>query len=114
MSDHANSIAEGVLALTRWAAAVTVGNVPREVMRDAALILCDDLAAIVGARDEPEVAAFHKLTLAETRPPEATVFRGGRARTDCTSAAVANAVAADWLELDEGDRIVSAHAALYA
>jgi 2-methylcitrate dehydratase PrpD len=82
-------------------------------MRKAALILGDNLAAIVGARSEPEVQKFHELTLAQPRPPEATVFCGGRRRTDRISAAVANAVAADWLELDEGYRVVSCHAGLY-
>ena len=114
MSKHSDSIEEGVLALTRWAAGVTLADIPRDVLSDAALILCDNLAAIVGARDEPEVSAFHELTLAQARPHEATVFRGGDERTDCVSAAVANAVAADWLELDEGYRVVSCHAALYA
>jgi 2-methylcitrate dehydratase PrpD len=41
------------------------------------------------------------------------VFRGGRRRTDRVSAAVANAVAADWLELDEGYRVTPCHAGLY-
>ena len=75
--------------------------------------MADDLAAIVGARDEPEVAAFHARALGRARLAEATVFRGGRRRTDRLSAAVANAVAADWLELDEGYRMAPCHAGLY-
>jgi 2-methylcitrate dehydratase PrpD len=76
-------------------------------------VLADDIAAIVGARDEPEVRAFHERVIAQQRPAEAMILRGGRHRTDRLSAAVANAVAADWLELDEGYRTVPCHAGLY-
>jgi 2-methylcitrate dehydratase PrpD len=76
-------------------------------------VLADDLSAIVGAREEPEVTAFHRNILSRRSHEEATLFRGGRPRTDRLSAAVANAVAADWLELDEGYRLTPCHAGLY-
>lgn len=82
-------------------------------MQRAVRVLADDLSAIIGARDEPEVARFHDRVLSRARHAEATVFRGGRPRTDRLSAAVANAVAADWLELDEGYRHTPCHAGLY-
>jgi 2-methylcitrate dehydratase PrpD len=82
-------------------------------MQRAVRVLADDLSAIAGARDEPEVRRFHDRTLARKSAGESTVFRGGRPRTDRTSAAVANAVAADWLELDEGYRVTPCHAGLY-
>jgi 2-methylcitrate dehydratase PrpD len=104
---------EGVRALVHWASAIEVGDIPPAVLQKAARILADDLAAMIGARDEPEVARFHDAVLGQVRPAEATVWRGGRARTDRVSAAVANAVAADWLELDEGYRPTPCHAGLY-
>jgi 2-methylcitrate dehydratase PrpD len=104
--------AAGIEALAQWAA--TTRDVPRHVLQRAARVLADDLAAMVGARDEPQVAAFHARVLARAAGDEATVFRGGpRARTDRLSAAVANAVAGDWLELDEGYRVAPCHAGLY-
>jgi len=99
--------------LTEWAAATPLAALPRETLVRAARVLADDLAAITGARNEPEVQMFHERVLARATRAEATVFRGGRPRTDRLSAAVANATAADWLELDEGYRPASCHAGLY-
>lgn len=105
--------ANSVQSLVRWATATEISDIPQAVLSRAARIMADDLAAIIGARDEPEVARFHGRVLERRRPAEATVWRGGGARTDRLSAAVANAVAADWLELDEGYRPTPCHAGLY-
>jgi 2-methylcitrate dehydratase PrpD len=53
------------------------------------------------------------MVLALSSAQVATVFGGGRRRTERTWAAVANATAADWLELDEGYRLAPCHAGLY-
>jgi 2-methylcitrate dehydratase PrpD len=111
--DVAQACAAGIRTLTQWAAGVRFEDLPVPVRARAARVLADDLGAMIGARDEPEVAAYHARVLAREARPEATMFRGGRARTDRLSAAVANAVAADWLELDEGYRVVPCHAGLY-
>lgn len=105
--------AQQIAMLADWAASIASSDIPREVLARAARVLADDLAAIIGARDEPEVAAFHQRVIARAKVAEATIFRGGRSRTDRVSAAVANAVAADWLELDEGYRVTACHAGLY-
>lgn len=107
------AVETNVRALCQWAAAVRAADIPPPAMQRAVRVLADDLSAIVGARDEPEVRRFHDRTLARAGAGEATVFRGGRPQTDRTSAAVANAVAADWLELDEGYRVTPCHAGLY-
>jgi 2-methylcitrate dehydratase PrpD len=112
-TDATAACAEGVASLVTWAAGVRAREIPRGVLERAARVLADDLAAMIGARDEPEVTAFHARVLARAGAAEATVFRGGRARTDRLSAAVANAVAGDWLELDEGYRVTPCHAGLY-
>lgn len=112
-SDAREAVAEGVRSLAAWAAATPVAAIPREVMARAVRVLADDLSAIVGARDEPEVARFHERILSLANKQEATIFRGSRRRTDRIQAAVANAVAADWLELDEGYRVTPCHAGLY-
>jgi 2-methylcitrate dehydratase PrpD len=100
-------------ALCRWAAGTTLADIPDAVLDRALRVLADDLAAIVGAAHEPEVACFHEKVLARSSTQEATVFCGGRRRTERTWAAVANAMAADWLELDEGYRLAPCHAGLY-
>lgn len=100
-------------ALCTWAAEAEAASIPDHVLSRAARVLADDLGAIVGARNEPEVERFHHKILARETRREATVFRGGRPRTERTWTAVANAVAADWLELDEGYRLAPCHAGLY-
>ncbi len=99
-------------ALIAWAAGLELADIPEATMRRAALVLCDDLAAIIAAREEPEVARLQEQILAGPKSEEATVFRGGRPRTDRYSAAVANGAAADWCELDEGYRKTTCHGGL--
>ena len=113
MTDARATSAHHLQTLARWAAGTQVADLPPAVLRKAAGVLADDLAAMVGARDEPEVQRFHQRLLARAHVPEATVWRGGTARTDRLSAAVANALAGDWLELDEGYRPTPCHAGLY-
>jgi 2-methylcitrate dehydratase PrpD len=113
MNDSHAECAQGVRALAQWAAKVRFEDIPRPVLERAVRVLADDLAAMIGARGEPEVEAFHARTLARAKVAEATIFRGGRPRTDRLSAVVANGVAADWLELDEGYRLAVCHAGLY-
>lgn len=115
MSSHEtrNACGEGIQTLCDWAAGTQLESIPDAVVQRAVRVLADDIAAIVGARDEPQVARVHASVLGRTAAREATVFRGGRPQTDRVWAAVANAVAADWLELDEGYRRTPCHAGLY-
>ena len=114
MSDERRRIEDGMRALTAWAVAVTFDDLPVAVRHRAALVIADNMAAMVAARDEPEVRKFHDSLLAQSGPAEATVFRGGRQRADRASAAVANGTAANWCELDEGYRKAVCHAGLYS
>jgi len=113
MSDAREATAQSVRALAAWAAATPPERLPAQILQRAARVLADDLSAIVGARDEPEVKAFHGKVLERAKHAEATVFRGGRPRTDRLSAAVANGLAGDWIELDEGYRQAPCHAGIY-
>lgn len=113
MSSARDEVISGVERLGAWITSVRLEDIPRPILERAVRVLADDVGAIVGARDEPEVARFHTRTLAAAGIAEATVFRGGRARVDRRSAAVANGLAADWLELDEGYRVTPCHAGLY-
>ncbi len=107
------AVADGMMDLARWAAEVDFAALTDAVWRRAALVAADDLAAAVAARDEPELRPLHDQLLRRAAVPEATVFRGGRPRTDRYSAAVANGAAAGWCELDEGYREVPCHGGLY-
>ena len=55
MNENRSECAEGIRSLTRWAVATRVEDLPRPVLQRAVRVLADDLAAIIGARDEPEV-----------------------------------------------------------
>ncbi len=113
MSDDKEAVAKAARQLVDWAAGCELKDIPKPVLARAATVLADDLAAMIGARDEPEVARYHKRVLERAQHRDATVFRGGSARVARIDAAVANAVAADWLELDEGYRRTPCHAGLY-
>lgn len=113
MVDAKAEIAAGVRRLIDWATSCETAAIPKDVLARAATVLADDLAAMIGARDEPEVARFHSRVAERAVHREATVLRGGRTRVGRIDAAVANAVAADWLELDEGYRPTPCHAGLY-
>ena len=121
MNHPRDAVAREVTRLAEWITSVSLENIPPHILERAARVLADDIGAIIGARDEPEVAAFHARTLATAQTNEATVFRGShvragphtgqpigqhtRLRTERRDAAVANGLAADWLELDEGYRV---------
>lgn len=82
-----------------------------DVRRKAALVLVDDLAAMVFAGQHVEVADV-AAAVGHGTAGEATVVVGGRATRE--RAAAANAVAAGWDELDEGYRPATCHGGLYA
>lgn len=105
---------QGFLELCRWAATTTLAAVPADVRQRAALVLSDDIAAIVAAATEPEVAAIQgEFALTSGSPAAATVFGRTPYRVDRHSAAAANGLAICWTELDEGYRLVACHAGAY-
>jgi 2-methylcitrate dehydratase PrpD len=111
--NQASAVAAGQEALAAWAAGLRWNDVPQSIRRRAALVLADDVAAIVAACDEPEIAALHDRLAAFSGPAEASVFNGRGQRLDRYSATIANGAAGDWCELDEGYRRVMCHAGLY-
>ena len=107
------TLARAVGGLADWAAGLSWPDLPDDVRRRAALILLDDFAAMVAAREEPELIALRAGLRRHSGHDEATVFDGGGHRLDRYSAALSNGAAADWCELDGGYRPAVCHAALY-
>jgi 2-methylcitrate dehydratase PrpD len=105
--------AAGMRALVAWAAAAKAPDIPDAILQRGALVLSDNLAALVAAESEPEVQAAQKKLTEQCTAAEATVFNRGAARVDRYSAAAANGTAATWCELDEGYRLAPAHAGAY-
>lgn len=110
---EAGQIGQHLAALCDWAVHASEADIPAAIMARAAIVLCDDIAAIVAARNEPEVVQLQGRLVSGGGPREATVFNGAADKSDRFSAAVANAAAADWCELDEGYRRATCHAGLY-
>lgn len=100
-------------ALIHWASTVEFSDIPLAARRRALLILADDMGAMLSAEAEPEVAAFHDMLAASSSAGSASLLRKGRARLPIEAAAIGNAVAASWNELDEGYRKAVCHAGLY-
>lgn len=109
----ATSVGDALADLTAFTSSVEWSDLPHAVQKRAALVLADDLAAMVAARAEPEVIALHDGLAKASGPAEATVFNARNQRMDRYSAALANGCAGDWAELDEGYRRVICHAGLY-
>ncbi|WPZ32653.1 MmgE/PrpD family protein [Thalassobaculum sp. OXR-137] len=112
-TDPAREIVAGIDSLTRWAADLRFEDIPEPIRVRAATVLADDLAAIVAAREEPELIGLTQGMATSSGAAEATVFDGRGTRLDRYSAATVNGSAADWCELDEGYRRVICHAGLY-
>jgi 2-methylcitrate dehydratase PrpD len=108
-----SSIVKGIQTLTSWSASLAWADIPEPIRKRAAAVLADDLAAIIAARDEPEVIGLHDGLKASSGAAESSVFNARGHRLDRYSAATANGSAADWCELDEGYRRVICHAGLY-
>jgi 2-methylcitrate dehydratase PrpD len=105
---------EKVRELLQWAAAARQQPIPASVRRRAALILADDLGAMVAGSDEPTVVGARRVLAASSTNAEATVFAGGALRADRYTVATMNGMAATWCELDEGFRAAPCHAGAYA
>lgn len=102
--------------LTEWSSEVGLAGaegLPERVLRRAGAVLADDLAAMVAAEDEPEVREVAVLAERRGQGRESGIVPTG-ARAQREWAAVANAVAANWSELDEGYRPATCHGGLYS
>lgn len=105
--------AQSFEALCHWAVAARAKPLPDAVRRRAALVLLDDIGAIVAASTEPEITAARRLSDTEGGPQEATIFAAGAKRVRKEQAATLNGMAVAWAELDEGYRLAPCHAGAY-
>jgi 2-methylcitrate dehydratase PrpD len=99
--------------LVTWAIRVSSKDIPAAILQRAAEVLFDDLSAMIGAWNEPEFRRLYPLLLKSTGQASASIFCDPGAKADIYTAALVNAVSANWLELDEGFRLTPCHAGLY-
>lgn len=100
--------------LAEWTARAADAPLAPDVMRRAAMVLADDIAAIVAASGERQVAEAQKGIAAGSSAQEATILAPPARRVDRYAAATANGMAVTWCELDEGFRGAPCHAGAYA
>lgn len=105
--------AEAARELMAWAAEAAHGPLPLEIRDRAALVLSDNIGAMVAAATEPGVVRSREVFTRNSCGAEASVFAPGTPRLDRASAAAANGMAAAWCELDEGFRGAPCHAGAY-
>src|SRR4051812_4533755 len=100
--------------LIEWAIEAVNKPLLEPVRRRAAIILSDDIGAMVAGSLETQVArAREGLLRTSSGKSEATVLAKGAPRADRYAAASANGMAIAWCELDEGFRGASCHAGAY-
>lgn len=100
--------------LISWAVEAVSRPLQEPVRRRAAIILSDDIGAMVAGSLEPQVRrARDGLTRTSSENAEATVLARGAPRVDRYAAASANGMAITWCELDEGFRNASCHGGAY-
>ena len=99
--------------LSHWACNVRFDELPATVRERAAMVLVDDLSAIIAGFGDPECAALTDLMLRTGGAGEAIVFNGRNERSDRYTAESINAAAGTWCELDEGYRRTLCHAGIY-
>jgi 2-methylcitrate dehydratase PrpD len=110
---NAHDIGEALTKVVAFISKTEWDDIPEAVQKRAALVLSDDIGAMIAARGEPELAALQKGVVASAGKAEATLFNATGTRIDRYSAALANGCASDWAELDEGYRRVICHAGIY-
>ena len=106
--------AANTVRLIDWAAHAVTKPLPEAVRRRAAIILSDDIGAMVAGSLETQVTkAREALLRTSSGKSEATVLAKGAPRADRYTAASANGMAITWCELDEGFRNASCHGGAY-
>lgn len=107
------STALAMQSLAHWAADPASRTLPEAIRSRAALILMDDLGAMVAGFGEPQLRAATAQFVRAAGIAEASVFAPATPRLDRANAAAANGMAAAWCELDEGFRDAPCHAGAY-
>lgn len=102
--------------LLGWAGATAragVRGLPPRVIAKALAVVCDDIAAAIAASGEPEVQKVNALAAARAPGGGSTLLGASTELVGREWAATANAIAANWLELDGGYRLATCHGSLY-
>ena len=95
------------------ATSVSLEKLPSRVVHQGRRILVDTVGVILGGMAEPPVRALAERMGQASIAPSSTILGSGR-RAEAMWAALANATAGVWHELDPGHRFVDGNVAIYA
>ena len=113
MSKPLASSEEHLNSLAQLASSACLENLPHSVVHAGRRILIDGIAAILaGIREEP-MAALAKQMASDSNLHQSTVL-GTPYRSDAAWAALVNATAGVWHQLDPGNRFTGGHPAIHA
>ena len=108
-SSDAQAVEQHMRQLCTWASTLKISDIPTPALLKAALVLGDNIAAIISAADEPEVKAYHERLMASDSGGPATLLRQGGPGLSLLHAALGNGLAATWNELDDGYTRTAVH-----
>jgi hypothetical protein len=108
-SSDAQAVEQHMRQLCSWASGLKLSDIPTPALLKAALVLGDNIAAIISAADEPEVKAYHERLMAEGSGGPATLLRQGGPGLSLINAALGNGLASTWNELDDGYTRTAVH-----
>jgi len=99
-------------ALSRFACETRFEDIPPNVVEHCKLILADTLPVIAAGMQQQEMQALVARQLAKAAPGDAWVIGTGK-RANPLDAALLNAAAGVWLELDEGNFYTNGHPGIH-
>ena len=114
-TDTLEEAAAAVDRLLSWASSAARREahfLPPHVIRKALVVICDDIAAMVAASGEREIQNLNALAVSNAPNGVSTLISAPTHHVGREWAATANAVAANWLELDGGYRLATCHGSL--
>ena len=107
--EQSQAVEQHLRQLCVWASGLKLSDIPTPALLKAALVLGDNIAAILSAADEPEVKAYHERLMAEGGGGPSTLLRQGGPGLSMLNAALGNGLAATWNELDDGYTRTAVH-----
>lgn len=108
-ASDAAAVAHHFRLLCEWACALELADVPASARLKAALVLGDNIAAILSAAEEPEIKAYHQRLIDSDAGGAATLFTTGGPGLSMMNAALGNGLAVTWNELDDGYTRTAVH-----
>jgi 2-methylcitrate dehydratase PrpD len=113
MSKPVASSEEHLASLAQLAASASIENLPNSVVHAGRRILIDGISAILAGVREKPMASLAKQMASDSILQQSAVL-GTQYRSDAAWAALVNATAGVWHQLDPGNRFTGGHPAIHA